>query len=154
MTQDEIRQHLGANSAVHTQIAAEGDGSPQIAWGDTFFFIRGQDGKPGNMPFTTLVTKDYDGFDSDSRLNRGGLYRLNIEVGKGRFEQLFGFKPAALAEHRDRFDFTALDVVFPHPLYGPHGWVSIINPLREREAVIALLDFSRNRALEKTSARA
>lgn len=154
MTQDEIRQHLGSNGAVHTQVAAEGDGSPRIAWGDTFFFVRGEDGKPGSMPFTTMVTKDYDAFDVDSRLDRGGLYRLNIEVGKGRFEKLFGFKPAALAAHRDRFDFTTLDQLFPHPLYGPHGWVSIINPAGQRATVIELLDFSLDRALGKGSARA
>lgn len=147
MTQDDIRNLLGANTAVHIQIAAPGDGSPEIAWGDTFFYVRDANGESAKMPFATIVTKDYTGFDTDSQLDRGGLYRLNIELGKQRFETLFGFAPKALDEHRAAFDFTALDTLFPHPLYGAHGWVSIINPSTGRDAVIALLAFSLERAI-------
>lgn len=148
MTQDDIRHYLDAHAAVHLMISTPGDGSPEIAWGDSFFFVRGDDGEPGKMPFATIVTKDYTGFDSDSRLDRGGLYRLNIEVGKDKFEELFGFRPRELDQHRSRFDFTAVDRLFPHPLYGPNGWASIINPASASEAAVkALLDFSLSRAL-------
>jgi hypothetical protein len=155
MTQDEIRAHLQRDASVFVQIANAEDGSPQIAWGDTFFYVRDQTGEPRKMPFATIVTKDYTGFDSDSDLNRGGLYRLNIEVGKQAFEALFGFEPKALDSHRERFDFTAIDQLFPHPLYGASGWVSIINPEGESTAkVAALLDASLERALRRASARA
>ena len=105
------------------------------------------------MPFATIVIKDYVGFDIASQLDRGGLFRLNIEVGKQKFEELFGFAPKALDAHRDAFDFTALDRLFPHPLYGSHGWASIINPAdASRDAVLALLDFSLARALGRVAA--
>lgn len=148
MTQDEIREHLGANEMVLIQIADPGDGSPELAWGDIFFYIRDKRGEPKKMPFTTIVTKDYEGFDTDSKLNRGGLYRLNIEVGKEKFEELFGFRPKEYDQNRSKFDFTAVNQLFPHPLYGKNGWVSIINPEnKSTDMVDSLLDFSLKRAL-------
>lgn len=152
MTQDDIRHYLGANDAVRIQIAADGDGSPEIAWGDTFFYVLDKNGEPRKMPFATIVTKDYPGFDTESQLDRGGLWRLNIEVGKEKFERLFGFWPRALDEHRGKFDFAALDKVFPHPLYGAHGWASIINPTEpSRGTIVALLDFALNRASSRAA---
>lgn len=148
MTQDEIREYLETNKMVVVQIAGPDDGSPEIAWGDTFFYVHDKSGKPKKMPFTTIVTKDYEGFDTDSKLNRGGLYRLNIEVGREKFEELFGFKPKEFEHTRSKFDFTAVDQLFPHPLYGPNGWVSMINPgNKSSEMVKELLDFSLKRAV-------
>jgi hypothetical protein len=37
------------------------------------------------------VTQDYDGFDTGSNLNRPGVFRLNIAVGRDRFEELLGY---------------------------------------------------------------
>jgi hypothetical protein len=150
MTQDDLRAHLAADPAVRVTVAAEGDGSPAIAWGDTFVYACDERGEPKKMPFVTIVTKDYEGFDEESKLNRGELHRLNIEVGKAKFEELFGFAPKELDAHRTRHDFAALDRLFPHPVYGTHGWASIINPSEaSREAVTALLDFARDRALAR-----
>lgn len=102
------------------------------------------------MPFTTIVTKDYAGFDSDSNLNRGGLYRLNIEIGKEKFEDLFGFKTNEFEGNRSRFNFSSLNQLFPHPLYGSNGWVSIINPDADSATKVNnLLDFSLERALRR-----
>ena len=151
MTQDEIRERFGSNSSVFIQIANSGDGSPEIAWGDTFFYVRDNSGEPKKMPFTTIVTKDYTGFDSESNLNRGGLYRLNIEIGKEKFEDLFGFKTNEFEDNRSRFNFSSLNQLFPHPLYGSNGWVSIINPDADSAAKVNnLLDFSLERALRRT----
>jgi Family of unknown function (DUF6194) len=150
ITQEDIREHLGANREVLVQIATPEDGSPEIAWGDTFFYVRNINGAPQKMPFATIVTKDYESFDCDSKLNRGGLYRLNIEVGKEKFESLFGFKSGELEQNRSKFDFTSIDQFFPHPIYGQNGWVSIINPQDESMGGIhALLDFSLERALRR-----
>ena len=152
MTQDEIRRYLGSNAAVLVQIASSGDGSPEIAWGDTFFYIRDKSGEPRKMPFTTIVTKDYVGYDSDSNLNRGGLYRLNIEVGKEKFEELFGFKTNELESNRSQLSFASMNKLFPHPLYGSNGWVSIINPEEDSVTkVSSLLDFSVERALRRAA---
>lgn len=151
MTQDEIRERFASNSSVFIQIANSGDGSPEIAWGDTFFYVRDNSGEPKKMPFTTIVTKDYTGFDSESNLNRGGLYRLNIEIGKEKFEDLFGFKTNEFEDNRSRFNFSSLNQLFPHPLYGSNGWVSIVNPDADSAAKVNnLLDFSLERALRRT----
>lgn len=80
------------------------------------------------MPFVTIVTKDYKGFDEESQLNRGGLFRLNIELGRQQFEQTFGFTPDQCDSHRAGFDVTAINTFFPHPVYGKYSWACIINP--------------------------
>jgi hypothetical protein len=80
------------------------------------------------MPFATIVTNDYDGFDTSSDLHRPEAFRLNIAVGRTSFEELVGYPPAAHAEHGAGFDYAALDRLLPHPVYAPQGWVSILNP--------------------------
>src|SRR5207302_8521100 len=72
------------------------------------------------FPFATIVTKDYGDFDSASELDRPGVFRLNIGVSKETHAPLFG----ANAEH----DFTALDQLMPHPVYGRNHWVCVLNP--------------------------
>lgn len=110
--------------------ASEENGAPEIAWGDSFFFYDPDDDTPADrrLPFATIVTKDYDGFDTRSELNRPGVFRLNIAVGRRRFEELVGYPPAGHAEHRSGFDYTALDRLLPHPVYAAQAWVSVLNP--------------------------
>ena len=80
--------------------------------GDLFFMF-----DPDPMfPFATLITKDND-FDSHSKLGRPGVFRLNIGVAKATFQSLFGSSDA-------EYDYTAKDVVMPHPVYGRQSWVS------------------------------
>ena len=106
------------------QTADEASGAPEIAWGDTFIFSR-----PGQrMPFATIVTKDYPGFDTESRLDRPGVFRLNIGVGKAKFTELLGYPPAAHGAHAAEFDYTAFDTLLPHPAYAIQAWVSFVNP--------------------------
>ncbi|HEV2529221.1 MAG TPA: DUF6194 family protein [Thermomicrobiales bacterium] len=86
---------------------------------DRFFF-------PGDQhmfPYATIVTQDYPG-DERSRLNRPGVFRLNIGVRPATFRQLFpdGDDPGA--------DRSVPDVLFPHPVYGAQFWLSVINPSR------------------------
>ena len=121
MDQDAIRRFIAANFAdVDVQVAGPDDGSPEVAWGDTFF-IHHED--KHRFPFATIVTKDYGDFDNLSNLNREGVFRLNIGVSKKTFDSLF---PAGV-DH----DFTALDELMPHPVYGPNHWVSVLNPSAE-----------------------
>jgi len=68
--------------------------------------------------FATLVTSDE--YDSASNLNRPGVYRLNIGVSKPTFDSVVG----SIAKP----DFTALDRLMPHPVYGLQHWVCILNP--------------------------
>lgn len=139
MTQDEIRAYLAEHAAVRIQIAGPDDGSPDIAWGDTFCYALDPDGEARKMPFATIVIKDYDGFDLESRLNRGGLYRVNLDIGKELFEENFGFAPREFDSHRGKFDFAELGRFFPHPVYGANGWISIIQPDATTRATLELM---------------
>ena len=74
------------------------------------------------------MTKDYTGFDEASKLDREGVFRLNISVGRQRFPELIGYSPTQHAQHEADFDYTTIDKVIPHPVYATLGWVSILNP--------------------------
>jgi hypothetical protein len=129
LTEKDIIEFVTSLPGVVALTASEADGSPSVAWGDSFFYYD-PDGDEANrrMPFATIVTKDYDGFDTASNLNRPGVFRLNIGVGRTAFQELVGHPPAAHADHHARFDYTAFDRVLPHPAYATQGWVSILNP--------------------------
>lgn len=122
----------------------EGDGSPPIAWGDSFFYYAPDGQVPRNeQPYGTIVTKDYPG-DTGSGLDAEGRWRVNIHVGRRRFEELIGVPPRELAPGRD---FAAADVVLPHPVYGHLGWVSVVNPAeRTMPIVLGLLRDAHERA--------
>lgn len=125
MTEDDITQHL---------IDTLGGGHFEVADDNTFFF-HGADNK---FPFATIVTKD-SAFDSTSNLNRPGVFRLNVGVGKETFRALFGdAEPSGI-------DYTAFDRLMPHPVYAKMYWVSVINPSAATfEAVKPLLAEARN----------
>ncbi|HET7019010.1 MAG TPA: DUF6194 family protein [Streptosporangiaceae bacterium] len=129
MTHEDVIEFATGLPGVVVQTASEGDGSPEVAWGDSFFFYDPDDSADNRrMPFTTIVTKNYDGFDEASDLNRPGVFRLNISVGRTAFQELVGYPPAEHADRADHIDYTAIDQLFPHPVYSPQAWVSIINP--------------------------
>jgi Family of unknown function (DUF6194) len=102
-----------------------------VASGDTFFFYNPGHNLPPErkFPFTTLVTSDNDGSGSD--LNRPSVFRLNIGVSKDTFRSLFGLRAApsdAGGAADSGYDFTALDQLMPHPLYGSMYWICVLNP--------------------------
>jgi erythromycin esterase-like protein len=113
----------GLPGVTETRIAP-GSGLPPYTWGDRFFFA-GEDRK---RPFATIVGHDVPGFDERSRLSGPGRYRLNIEVGRGEFRNLFGYGPEEFAAHRDSLDFAETDRLMPHPAYAVQGWASVVNP--------------------------
>jgi hypothetical protein len=109
-------------SGVDVLVASAEGGAPEIAWGDTFFIYdpnRDLD-ETRRFPFATIVTKDYGEFDNASSLDRPGVFRLNIGVGKETFAKLFG--------DGDDHDLTALDTLMPHPVYARNHSVSVLNP--------------------------
>lgn len=125
MTEDDITQHL---------IDMLGGGHFEVADDNTFVF-HGADNK---FPFATIVTKDND-FDSASKLNRPGVFRLNVGVGKESFRALFGEQSPV------DIDYTTLDRLMPHPVYAKMHWVSVINPSAATfETVKPLLAEARN----------
>lgn len=93
----------------------------------TSFFFYGPMGDDNKFPFATLVTND--DHDVASNLNRPGVFRLNIGVDKATFRSLFATEQKEdSAEPESRFDFTALDQLMPHPVYGKMYWVCVLNP--------------------------
>jgi Family of unknown function (DUF6194) len=100
-------------------------GDEGVAAGDTFFIYdpeRNLEPKR-QFPFATIVTKDYGDFDNASNLNRPGVFRLNIGVSRETFRSLVGAPPGD-AER----DFSVLDHVLPHPVYGAQSWLCVLNP--------------------------
>jgi hypothetical protein len=129
MNEAELARTLIALPGVAVTVASKENDAPEVAWGDSFFYYDPQDvPEDRRFPFATIVVKDYPGFDTESDLDRDGVFRLNLAVGRDYFTKLFGFPPTEFDEHRSEFDFTALDRVIPHPVYAPQSWVSILVP--------------------------
>jgi hypothetical protein len=127
MDQDAIIHYVLENLTGITLLRpSEGPGA-----GDTFIYYdpRGDLDAKHQMPFATIVTKDYHGFDESSQLDRPDVFRLNIGVSRETFRALFGHLPNE--ESAESYDFAALDRVMPHPAYGRQSWVSILNPSPE-----------------------
>ncbi len=130
-----------------------------VASGDSFFFYNPDSTVPPDhrFPFVTLVTSDIN--DPFSNLNRPAVFRLNIGLAKQTFRALFGTPklpagpdraPDSDASDSD-YDFTALDQVMPHPVYGRMYWVCVLNPSDETFAtkVQPLLAEAYERAVSK-----
>lgn len=87
--------------------------------GNLFFFC-----DPKNkLPFVTIITNN--NYDNYSDLDRPGVFRLNIGIGKETYRSMF---PVENLPAESGYDFTALDQVMPHPEYGRVYWVCILNP--------------------------
>jgi hypothetical protein len=117
--------------------------------GNSFFFY-----DPDHMfPFATLVTNDKD--DQFSNLDRPSVFRLNIGVSKKTFQSLFGTQTTSSSEGAGAssgYDFTLLDRIMPHPVYGKMYWVCVLNPSDETfKAVQPLLAEAYDLAVKKHS---
>ncbi len=116
-------------AAIIASITSAFEGSEMVvADGNTFFFT----GSDHMFPFATLVTNDE--YETVSDLNRPGIFRLNIGVGKETFRAHFGTElsfpdmNAGVSAIPGNYDFAALDRLLPHPVYGRQLWVCILNP--------------------------
>jgi hypothetical protein len=96
------------------------------AYSYTFFFV----GAERKLPFATLADSDNE-YDRISNLDRPGVYRLNIGIDRDTFRSFFGPETPRLGPNgviETDHDFTALDVILPHPSYAPQSWVCVLNP--------------------------
>jgi Family of unknown function (DUF6194) len=154
MNESEITQYIANTFAgVDVVVASKESGAPEIAWGDTFFSYDPNRNLPPQrrFPFATIVTKDYGEFDNASNLNRPGVFRLNIGVSKETYQRLFGSPPSD-DDAAATYDFTALDRLMPHPIYGPQSWICVLNPSATTfEAVKPLLAEAYERSVRKIS---
>ncbi len=135
---DEIFALVGQLDGVLTLRPGPGDGSPELSWGDGFFYYAPDGVLPRTQPFATVVTKDYPD-DDRSRLDRPGAFRVNVAAGRDAFVRWTGHAPRAAGE---AIPSAALpdDTVTAHPVYGGLGWLCVTNPgPRTSEAVRELL---------------
>ena len=143
---DDIAARILALPQVEVLHADEASGAPPATWGDRFFYV----GPDRRRPFATIIEHDYAGSDEESRLDRPGVFRLSMELGREEFARLFGYPPAEFAGHRASVDFTALDRVVPHPVYGGYAWACVLNPATgSRDEVDRLLGHAYERALRR-----
>ncbi len=129
---------------------------PVDAWGDTFFFYNLDRQRAAEIYFATLKSKD-DEYDNTSNLNRPGVFRLNIGISKATYRTLFGAPPARADSDETvetRYDFTVLDQLLPHPVYGRMLWVCVLNPSAATfQAVQPLLAEAYDLAVKKYAKR-
>jgi hypothetical protein len=108
--------------------------------GDTFFIYDPDHDLPPErqMPFATVVTND--NYDTVSRLNEPGAYRLNIGLTKATFTARYSTS--------GEIDYAVRDKVMPHPDYAGQHWVCVVNP-SDVEALRPLLDEAYEFAVRK-----
>jgi hypothetical protein len=103
---------------------------PIEAWGETSYFYNPGAALKRGTYFATIKQKD-GANDKASHLDRAGVWRLNIGVKKATFIALFGTPPARPEKGgiiEGPWDFTVLDQLMPHPVYGWMGWVAVLCP--------------------------
>lgn len=115
------------------------------AYRERSFFYNPDGSLPKGIYFATI--KESDGpNDKASNLDREGIYRLSVGVGKRQYQPLFGDilkRPAKGEVVELDFDFTSTGILMPHPIYAWLGWVCINNPDKNNlELLKHLLDIS------------
>jgi hypothetical protein len=88
-------------------------------FGYTMFFYRSD----RKLSFATFISADYD-YDRYSNLDRPGIFRLNIGISKQTFQSLFGTEEVNV----NNYDFTALNVIMPHPEYAQYHFICVLSP--------------------------
>lgn len=104
----------------------EGDGSPEIAWGDVFFYYAPDGVVPRTQPFATVVTKDYPGEPSSGLDRSPGSFRVNVDASTEEFVRWTGRSPKDPVP--EGTDVTVRDTVLPHPVYARQGWLCVVDP--------------------------
>lgn len=105
-----------------------------------------------------LTVKEKDGEnDRTSILDRESVWRLNIGVRKQTFRTLFGELPKRPCKGGIvdmPYNFSAKDVIMPHPIYGWMRWICVLNPSETTfEQLRPLMLESNEYAKEKFSKR-
>lgn len=132
-----------------TYLAALDGTVPVETWGEVaFFYNPGQQLKRGTY-FATIKAKDGEN-DRASALDRDGVWRLNVGIPPALFETRFGPRPARPVKGgvvTGPWDFTALDQLMPHPVYGWMGWIAVNNPSAQTfEACLPLIKAAHKKA--------
>jgi hypothetical protein len=125
---------------------------PKSSWGETSMFYNPGKLLPNGVYFCTLKEQNGEN-DKASDLNREGTFRLSIGVSKATYEDLFGNRPKRPAKGGiidTGHDFTALNELMPHPIYGWMSWVQVLNPSKSTfESIIPLIAEAHSNAVIK-----
>ena len=100
------------------------------AWGETSLFYNPGRMLPRGVYFATVKEKDGEN-DRASNIDREGVFRFNVGTSKPLFLERFGPPPPRPGKGQaieGEWDFTKLDTITPHPVYGWMSWVSVLNP--------------------------
>lgn len=122
------------------------------AWGEKSVFYNPSGLLARGVYFCTLKEKDGEN-DSASHLYRENVFRLSFGVSKKTYITLFGAPPVRPAKGHVvnvLADFTQLNQLMPHPVYGWMSWVCILNPsLQKLKELELFLGESYELVLEK-----
>ena len=100
------------------------------AWGETSLFYNPNSQLSRGVYFATIKEKDGKN-DRASNLDRDGIFRLNVGTSKDIFFNCFGKPPSRPKKGcviQGKWDFTAINRLMPHPVYGWMSWVAVNNP--------------------------
>lgn len=100
------------------------------AWGEKSLFYNPGRRLPRGVYFATVKEKDGEN-DKASSLDRDDIFRLNVGTTKSLFLERFGPPPPRPGKGgviEGPWDFTTLDTLMPHPVYGWMSWVAVLNP--------------------------
>jgi len=100
------------------------------AWGETSLFYNPNLRLPRGIYFATIKQKNGEN-DRASDLDREGIFRLSTGTSKEIFFEAFGQPPPRPSKGctvKGDWDFTAIDQLMPHPVYGWMSWVAVNNP--------------------------
>ena len=118
------------------------------AWGETSVFYNPGRVLPRGVYFATVKQKDGEN-DKASELDRKGIFRFNLGTSKPLYIERFGLPPSRPGKGQaieGPWDFTRVDELTPHPVYGWMSWVAVLNP---SEQTLADMDVLTEAAFEK-----
>ncbi len=125
---------------------------PKSSWGETSLFYNPGRKLPNGVYFCTLKENNGEN-DKASELDREGVFRLSIGITKETFEKHFGSRPkrppkgGIIDTHHD---FTLLNELMPHPIYGWMSWVQVLNPSQTTfESLLPLITEAHSNAIIK-----
>ena len=100
--------------------------------GDWFFYYRPEGGETDHrLPFATIVTRDDPHEGGVARLDRPGVFRFSVAAGRYEYGRRFGPVPVPRPDWGvldTGHDPAELDLLMPHPVYAPMGWVCVHSP--------------------------
>lgn len=100
------------------------------SWGETSLFYNPDQSRVNGTYFLTIKENDGEN-DKSSKLCRDGVFRLSFGISETSFIARFGAKPVRPNKGGiidGNYDFSALNYLTPHPIYGWMKWVAVLNP--------------------------